>query len=397
MNVGIFADCYLPTLSGVATSVVQLKEGLEQRGHKAIVVTVDTPHYDVKDTTVYRFPSLPFNSDAGFRLGLVNQKSINRIIHQEQIDVIHTHTEFSVGWAAKRAARIMNLPLIHTAHTMYEAYRHYLFLGRLLSAKTIQAFLKLFLFNHDALVCPSAKAQDYFKSFLPYARTEVIGNGVCRTRFRPNPLTQEEQDRTRKILGIQSSDKVVIYVGRIAKEKRVLELLNALTPLLGTYPHYKALFVGCGPSYGHMVKTAEANGIRDRAIFTGHVNWERIHELYSIADLFVTASLSEVHPMTLIEASMCGLPIVARRDDGYAGLVQDDYNGYLADSDQQIAERSSETLSDELKLLRFSKNALILSEQFSAEKHVEKLEALYQQVLAKHWTRGAVDERQQLE
>jgi 1,2-diacylglycerol 3-alpha-glucosyltransferase len=103
--------------------------------------------------------------------------------------------------------------------------------------------------------------------------------------------------------------------------------------------------------------------------------------LYALADLFVTASLSEVHPVTLIEASMCGLPIVARRDAAYAGLVRDDYNGYLVDSDQQIADRAAEILDDEAKRLRLARNGLLLSEEFTAERHVERLETLYQQVL----------------
>ena len=85
--------------------------------------------------------------------------------------------------------------------------------------------------------------------------------------------------------------------------------------------------------------------------------------------------------MTLIEASMCGLPIIARRDDSYSDLVQDDYNGYLVDSDQELAERLSDLLSDEARLPEFSRNGLTLSDQFNSETHVERIESLYQQVL----------------
>jgi 1,2-diacylglycerol 3-alpha-glucosyltransferase len=216
---------------------------------------------------------------------------------------------------------------------------------------------------------------------MPSIRTVVIGNGVCKTRFNPGFLTREEKDRTRNALGIRSSDKVILYVGRIAKEKRVLELLNVLTPLLQKHPWYKAVFVGNGPSYTQMLNaTSNNNGLR-QVILTGYVNWEHIYKLYSIADVFVTASLSEVHPMTLIEASMCGLPIVARRDESYVELIEDGYNGYLVDSDRQIAERVSEILCDETKRLTFSKNGLILSDKFNTETQVEKIESLYQHVM----------------
>lgn len=78
MNAGIFADCYLPTRSGVVTSIVQLKEGLERKGHRAVILTVATPPWDEKDPTVYRLPSIPFNSANQWRLGLFSRRSVNR-------------------------------------------------------------------------------------------------------------------------------------------------------------------------------------------------------------------------------------------------------------------------------------------------------------------------------
>jgi len=382
MNIGIFTDCYTPTKNGVVTSILQSKEGLERRGHKVVVLTVDTPRLKGQDTTVYRFPSIPFNSDIDVRLALTNQRCVDQIVQGEHIDIIHTHTEFSVGWAAKRAARRFGLPLVHTAHTMYEAYRHYLFLGRWVPAWMIRKWLDLFLRNHTALICPSTKSQDYFTSYIPHIKTVVVGNGVCKARFKPGLLTRQQVIQTRKTLGIQPGDRVIVYVGRIAEEKRVLELLSALTPLLQKHSHFKALFVGRGPSYPQMIREACRNNICGQTIFTGYVDWEQMYKLYSIADVFATASLSEIHPMTLIEASMCGLPVVARRDDAYVGLIEDDYNGYLVDTDAAIVERLSEILGDEAKLTELSENSLTLSDRFNAETHVEKLESLYRQILS---------------
>jgi 1,2-diacylglycerol 3-alpha-glucosyltransferase len=275
----------------------------------------------------------------------------------------------------------MELPLIHTAHTLYEEYRHYLFLGRLLPASAVRRYLQLFLSGYKILVCPSIKAQTYFKNVAPRIRNVVIGNGVCRTRFQPRSATGEERAQLRSRLGLRSSDKVVLYAGRLAREKRVLELLDVLIPLLRKHPDYKALFVGSGADCGPMIHVVKANRIQEQVKLVGYVDWERMHQLYSVADLFTTASLSEVHPMTLIEASMCGLGIVARRDDSLVDLVKDGYNGYLVDSDPQIAERVSEILGDESKLLWFSKNGLELSYRFDAEAHVDKFESLYEEMM----------------
>jgi 1,2-diacylglycerol 3-alpha-glucosyltransferase len=380
MNIGLFADCYTPTVSGVVTSIQQLREGLEGRGHRVAVFTVATPDCHENDPSVYRLPSLPFNAAAGFRLGLPNQRAVDRLVGEQKLDIIHTHTEYTLGWAGKRAARKLGLPLVHTAHTMHEEYRHYLFFGQILSAKAIQAYLRLFLSGFDALVCPSMKAQTYFNTFMPSLRSVVIGNGLSRDRFRAHAPTRAENARTREELGIRSSDRVILFVGRLAREKRVLQLLSALAPLLQRHPHYKALFVGGGPCFERLVQAAENKGIRQQAVFAGTVAWEHIHRYYALADVFVTASQSEVHPITLIEASMSGLPIVAREDEAYAGLVKDGHNGYLVGSDRGLPVRLEELLANESKRLRLSVNSLSLSASLHLEGHGQQIDSLYGQL-----------------
>jgi len=129
-----------------------------------------------------------------------------------------------------------------------------------------------------------------------------------------------------------------------------------------------------------MIDAARDDIVRGRVVFTGSVEWKQIHKLYSMADVFVTASLSENHPMTLIEASVSGLPIIARRGDGVADFIEEGYNGYMVDSDRHVTERESELLGDECRRLEFSRNGRNFSDRFNPETHVEKLESLYQQV-----------------
>jgi 1,2-diacylglycerol 3-alpha-glucosyltransferase len=240
----------------------------------------------------------------------------------------------------------------------------------------VHLYLRLFLSNYDALVCPSEKARDYFQSFLPGIEAVVIGNGVSRTSFQAVPLRGEEI-RTREALGLRPADRIVLYAGRIAREKRVIELLEALVPLLRTEPHVKALFVGSGPGDRELAMAVEQSAVGRQVVLAGRIPWHQMHHLYSLADLFVTVSLSEMHPMTLIEASLCGLPVVARRDPAYAGLVRDGYNGFQVGSDRDIAARASYLLRDEGKRQRFAENSLALSEEFNAESHAGQIEALY--------------------
>lgn len=378
MNIGLFADCYPPAASGVVTSLLHLRRGLERRGHNVLVFAVSTPGQPRLADTDHCFPSLPFNRASGFRFGLVNPRTVRRMVREAALDVIHTHTEYSLGWAGRLAAQSLKLPLVHTAHTMHEAYRHYLFFGRLVSAGAIKNYLRLFLSECDSVICPSEKVETYLADSVPDLRTVVIANGVDPAPFRDACLRPDRRDRSREALGIRPSDKVLLFVGRMGKEKRVLELLGVLAPLLRGHPQRVALFVGSGPLGKEMILWAEQAGIAQQVIFTGEIGWEQLPSFYAVADVFVTASLSEVHPMTLIEASMCGLPLVARRDDSFAGMIRDGHNGYLADSDREMTQRLAELLVDGQKLRGFAVNSLALSDGFHVDCHVDKVEALYQ-------------------
>ncbi len=380
MNVGIVADCYQPTISGVVSSILQLKAGLAQRGHRAVILTVDTPGCEEQDPAVHFFPSLPFNTASNFRLGLVNPWAVSRIVRREKLDLIHTHTEFSLGWSARFAARKLGLPLVHTAHTLYQAYQHYLVGSKLLPAGVLQGFLSRFFSGCDLVVCPSSKMQAYIDGFASQVPTVVVGNGVRKGRFRPD-LSDREKARTRQGLGVRAGDWVLMYVGRIGPEKRVSQLLAALRPLLHGSSRYKLVLVGGGPSLRRLKKWVRENGLAEQVIFTGPVAWERMPRLYAVAQVLVTASLSEVHPLTLIEAAMCGLPSVVRRDDAYADLVKDGYNGYQVDTDAEIPRRVADILEDEAERRRLARNALALSEPFSAQTHLDRLESLYRRLL----------------
>jgi 1,2-diacylglycerol 3-alpha-glucosyltransferase len=381
MKIGMFTDCYLPTKNGVATSIAQLKEGLEQCGHQVLVFTVTSPRCEERDLTIYRFPSFPFNSRLELRAGLVSQRAVDRIVHAQQLDILHTHTEFSLGWAAKRAARKLKIPLVHTAHTMYQDYRHYLWGKRWMSPKIIQWFFTRFFANYDAIICPSQKMRAYLSGFLPALKTVVIGNGVSKSRFSSYRSSSQACVRLRSSLKIGISDKVLLFVGRLAQEKRVLELLRALAPLLQQHPHYKILFVGDGPLRQSIQFLARKHSLSQQVILAGYIPWKEMNNMYALADLFVTASLSEVHPMTLIEAIMCGLPIIARRDASYVDLVQESYNGWLADTETQLAEQVAALLHDDAQRCTFSQHALIIAENLTSEKYVERCEALYQAVI----------------
>ena len=379
LRIALAADCWRPTTSGVVTVIVQLARELVHRGHHVVVVTVDGPGAGASG--VYRFPSLTFSAASGFRLGLAAPGAVLRILRAEAINVVHTHTEFSLGWAARGAARALGLPLVHTGHTLYEHYRHYLPLGRLVPGRLVRGYLRAFLRGYDALVCPSVKAQGYYAPLAPQTRKAIIGNGLSAAWLAPHRRGGEARQRARQALGIQLDERAVLYVGRMGPEKRVGQLFQLLLSLVQGQEGTRAIFAGCGPLLPAMRQAARKAGAEEKILFPGAVPWEEMPDLYLATDLFASASLSEVQPITLLEAAACGLPAVVRRDDAYQGLVEDGYNGCLADSDEQLAQAITRLLPDAAELRRLSHNAQCLAGGHSIEAQAARLQALYQRHL----------------
>lgn len=389
MKIGLFTDCYLPTKNGVTTAVVQSREELARRGHSSILFTVAAPPLPGDEPSIHTVPSLPFNRCLELRLGLIDQPAIDRIVARERPDLIHTHTEFSLGAAGRRAARRAGLPLVHTFHTLYPAYRHYLPLGRVLSERSIAGLLARALREYDRVVCPSEKARTYLHALLPDLHTTVIGNGVSVERFDARQLAPATRDHVRNALGVHGSGRMILFAGRLEPEKRVASLLAALGPVLAAHPDWRLVLVGPGSLGPQLMATAASAGIARQVHVTGPVDWGRMVEFYAAADAFATVSLSEIHPMTLIEAAFCGLPVVARRDEGVHGLVLDGVNGCLGETDEEVAILLACLLQDEAMRRSFAGNARAVARGFTVEAHVDRLEALYRQVIDQHRTRGA--------
>ena len=168
MRIGIFTDTYPPFINGVSTSVFMLKKALEKKGHEVYVVTLNTENMHYKfdeNNTVLRIPGVPIGIYDYRVSGIYPIRAMN-IIRKWKLDVIHSHTEFSMGTFARIISRQFNIPLVHTYHTMYEDYTHYITKGYFdKSSKKIVEYLTLFYCDKTAneLIVPTKKTYDLFK------------------------------------------------------------------------------------------------------------------------------------------------------------------------------------------------------------------------------------------
>ena len=385
MTIALFSDSYLPTKSGIVTVVVQLQEQLKKLGHKVILVTVETTdEYETYDPDIYRTRSVALGLGTDQFLSIPAMHPLIKYLKENKVDIIHCHTEFGLGKAGLRAAKILKIPAICTTHTMWtDFYKYYLAFGKLISPKIINAIMKKYYGKFNSLIGVSTKARNYFKQpgMLPDMPSVIIPNAIDKEKFQKTHISEKQKAELRASYGIKADETMLLFVGRIGEEKRVLELLKVCKNVTRKNRKIKMVFVGNGPAYEDMIKEA-ASEIKEKSIiFTGFIEWTKVSEYYESADLFVTTSLSEMHSMTILEALLSGLPVIVRRDESYLDSVFDGINGYLTDSEEEMEARILELADDKEKIKAFGQKSLEITKNFSIETNVKKTIKVYEEVI----------------
>ena len=391
MNIALFTDSYIPTKSGIVTVVVQLRKILTELGHHVVVVTVSPHNYDNpegEDENVLRVYSIPAPVGDNQYIAFPHKKVIIDFLKKHGIQIIHSHTEFYIAHAAKSVGKLLHIPVVATTHTMWEDfYKYYLFpIGRMVPKKVIRKIVRRLYKKFYALINVSEKARDYFKSpfMLPFTPSVVIPNAIDTDAFLAQEFSEENRASLKTALGIAENEITLIFVGRVVEEKRVEELFEVIVRVLKQREQVKMLFVGSGGASYELEENAKKTGMQDRIIFTGFVNWENLSLYYSIGDIFVTASLSEMHSMTALEALLSRLPIVARRDESFSDTVFHGQNGFLADTDEEMDDFIIDLVDDSEKRKQFAEKSLEISKNFSIKLHGLRTIAFYNEVL-KHY------------
>ena len=385
MNIALFSDCYLPSKNGVVTVVEQLRESLTNKGHHVVIVTVENEQKLEESPDIYRAVAVP----AG--MGMKDQffgfpwlPKVLKYLRKNNIELIHCHTEFMIGITGIQAAKKMHIPLVATMHTMWDDYyRFYLPAGKIIPVSFIRKLTSLFYNRFYAVAGVSTKAYNHLKSKIsPRANAVVIPNAMDASKFSSSVVSEDEKKHMRHKLGLNDDDFICLFVGRLGEEKRIIELINAAGNAVLKNKSIKLLFIGDGPAMIQCKETVEQKGIKDNVIFTGFLEWKELHSYYSIANLFMTASLSEMHSMTILEALISGLPIVARDDQSFYDTIHHDENGYLAATDDEMTDYILKLANDMDLGEQFSKKSLEISNDYTPELFTERYLALYNYVLS---------------
>lgn len=377
MNIGLFTDTYFPQLSGVATSIQTLKNALEKNGHSVFIFTTTDPHLGkgTIEPNVFRVSSVPFVSFTDRRIAFRGLFQATKIAKEVKLDIVHTQTEFSMGMIGKYVAHSLGIPAIHTYHTMYEDYLHYVLNGHLLKPYHVKQFTKAYLHNMDGVVAPSERVKETLTRYGVTIPVRIIPTGVDLTAINENPRRD-----VRKELGIDSNEKVILTLSRVAAEKKIDQILDVLPTVLEIEPNVKFVIAGDGPDVQPLKDQVARLSLEDYVIFAGSVEHSDVGNYYRMADLFVSASDTETQGLTYIEALAAGTKCVVYSTD-YTEHVFD--NKELGSTFTTKNEMTNEII-DYLKANQFTIPKNLKEKKLidvSADTFAHKIEDFYQEAI----------------
>ena len=385
MRIGLFTDTYHPQINGLATSVLMLNQYLRAMGHQVFVFTTTDPEAPMSEENVYRLPSMPFLAER--RMGVFYHPRLARMVRRLDLDLIHTHSEFALGVFGRHMARELHIPLIHTMHTIYEDYTHYLTKGLPLLnplTKTIARRITADFCNSAShVIAPTAKMKGVLLSYGVRTDITEIPTGIELERFRPGHFSSDEIREAREGLGIGPGEKVLLYLGRVAEEKNIQELLFSLKQYLKETAGVKFVLVGDGQDRQRLEALAEDLDMTGNTIFAGAKPWLEIGKYYQIGDVFVNSSQSEAQGLTYIEAMAAGLPVVAKADECLKGILLDGANGYAFKDQEGLVEALDKILFDDLERERLGRGARATADRFSAQEYANRIAGTYGRLLDK--------------
>lgn len=387
MRIGIFTETYTPYISGLVTSEIMLKKGLEKLGHEVYVVTanLESFHYEYDEKEhVLKVPGIPTGIYDSRLTSVYPLRAVNKI-KSWNLDVIHSQTEFAIGTFARLIAYQLDIPLVHTYHTMYEDYTHYITKGYFdKSSKKIVEYLTLFYCDKTAteLIVPTKKAYDLFKEKYQVDRNiHIIPTGIELERFYLEQIDSKKLASLRRKLKLKKDDFVAIFIGRLAQEKNVVYLLDIMKDLVSQYPNLKLLIVGDGPDFQEYQQLSIQYQIEDHVIMTGKVAWEEVPYYYHLSNIFLTASTTETQGLTVIEAMASGIPPICIDDESFRSVVVDGLNGKIFKTKKKCKEIISELYQNKEELNRLSKQARINSERYSSKYFAQSVLDVYYQAI----------------
>ena len=391
MNIAIFSDTYPPFVNGVSTSCYNLAHTLREHGHTVIVVT---PRFtdgktEMIDDVIY-MSGIALKNLYGFRATSIFDRKVLKILRERKIQLIHNQTDATIGFFARRAAKALKIPLVYTYHTSYEDYTYHVMKGMMdrVAKKVVRSYTKNIAKGAAEFITPSIKTKNFMRSVGHDIYINVIPTGVDFTIFGDDRVDHEASEKFKQEHGIDKDTKVVLLLGRIAKEKSMDVSVRFFASYLKKHPEQKIkmIVVGDGPMRSELELLTHELHISDVVDFIGFVKAAEVPFYYHIADVYNSASITETQGLTFMEAMAAKCIVLARFDDNLTDTIIDGQTGFFfTDEPSYIAKLEKIfALKDEEKKV-IQNQSLEIIDEYSMDKFYNRILEVYKRAVRKYW------------
>ncbi|MCX7788861.1 MAG: glycosyltransferase [Spirochaetes bacterium] len=383
MKIAVFTDTYTPQVNGVTTSILIFQQELERLGHTVYIFCPTYGGREGKDPAgVFRFYSIPYRSEMMHeqRIAL----PISRGIWQFptlKIDIIHYHVPHYMGAYALLLAWIFKKPTIHTYHTLFVKYTHYVKIRPSLAIRFVKWISRVFCNHTDRVLAPSEEMK---KELIQYGVTkpiEVLPTGIDPHPFPDPSYIQAIRQR------FPQERKLLIFVGRFAQEKNIPLLFDVLQILEQKGVPCHLLLVGDGPDRKRIEGEILTRGFADRISITGYVPRTDVFAFLACSDLFLFPSETETQGLVLLEAMSLGIPVVAADAMGAGELLKDGRGGVAVPATPKLfAEAAYQLLTDPALYFEKQRSAKEKAKEWSSHTMTARLLSLYKKTIKEYKT-----------
>jgi 1,2-diacylglycerol 3-alpha-glucosyltransferase len=383
LNIAFYTDTYLPAVDGVVTSILNFRSELERRGHKVYLfgsrnITRGSSH---PESRVFLYPGLEFRPYPQYSLALFPYNSMNKLKSLE-IDLLHAHTPFIMGFAALVSSKVQKYPLVGSYHTLInnrEVIKAYYPKNKQLkrfTSRYLLKYVKFFYRKCNATTAPSHAIMGMLQRY-GIENVSVVPNSVDLKVFNG----RVSGEAMRESLGMRDGEKMVLYLGRLSREKRIDVMLRAASKITRKRKDIRFVIGGAGPSEAYYKGMARRLGLQKNVIFTGSVSRRQLPKLYAAADALCLPSTFETQGIVSLEAMASGKPVVGANYLALKELIKSGKNGekFRPGDYMACAEKIEKVLNNTDAYIN---NALETAKEFSKEKVTDKLLDVYNLVLA---------------
>ncbi|MGZ6347563.1 MAG: glycosyltransferase [Anaerolineales bacterium] len=347
---------------------------MEKAGHEVFVFTFGDLDFRDEETNIIRSPGLQL-VDTGYSLNFRYRRAAKALL--QTMDLVHVHHPFISGRLALNYCRPLNIPVVFTNHTRYDLYAqaYVPLLPEEISTSFLQSYMPPFCAAVDLVISPSPGMADVLRKLGVTSPIEVVPNGVELERYK------QVCEDCRLEFGFSQQDILLIYSGRLGPEKSVDFLIKAFAGVAESVENVHLILLGGGPEDEQLKKLATETGILDRIHFFGMVAYDEIPQYLAMSDIFVTASVTEVHPLSVIEAMATGLPALGIHSVGVGDIIEDNRTGFLSSQNQAaFAAKLTRLCLDESLRRDMGKAARKIAEKYAIEHTMKTMLDLYERL-----------------